>query len=52
MPEAFLRCARTPGAKVRTISLPNNKYQKICVIGGKKYYGHVETKAETKKKAE
>jgi len=40
MPEDFLKCVKNKG-RVRTISLPNNRYMAVCFIGGRSYHGEV-----------
>jgi len=47
MPKAFLDCVKN-GGKVRTISLSDDKYVKICYLDGKTYRGHIHTKKEKK----
>jgi len=47
MPRAFLDCIKN-GGKVRTISLSDDKYVKICKIDGKSYRGHIHTKKKEK----
>ena len=41
MPKAFNDCVKN-GGKVRTITLPNNKYRRICVLNGQVYKGEVK----------
>lgn len=43
MPAPFNRCVRN-GGKVRTKSLPNNKYMHICYKDGNSFGGEVKTK--------
>lgn len=50
MPKAFDECV-AKGGKVRTITLPDNKYRKVCTLNGKSVYGEVKTKATTKSTA-
>jgi len=40
MPEAFERCIRG-GGRVRTKTLKNGKYIKLCFLNGKSYAGEV-----------
>lgn len=47
MPVAFTNCIARNG-RVRTKSLPNGKYIKICYLGGKSYSGEVHTKKDAK----
>jgi len=48
MPADFLKCVKN-GGKVRTITMPGNKYVHVCSIGGKSYYGEVKKKKVEKK---
>lgn len=48
MPADFLKCVKD-GGRVRTKSLGDNKYMRICFIGGKSYSGEVMTKEELEK---
>ena len=47
MPAKFLECVRKNG-KVRTITMPGDKYVKICILNGKSYYGEVKKKKAKK----
>jgi len=47
MPADFLRCIRD-GGRVRTKSLPDNKYIRICFLGGKSYAGESQTRKSAK----
>jgi len=46
MPKSFEACVRK-GGRVRTKTLKDGKYIKICFIGGKSYAGEVHTKKKT-----
>ena len=46
-PQGFLKCVREDG-RVRTKSLPENKYIRICFKDGKSYSGEVETRKSAK----
>ena len=48
MPAGFDKCVKNNG-KVRTIKLSDNKYRHICILGGKRYYGHIKTKKKKRK---
>ena len=48
MPKAFADCVRK-GGKVRTVTMPGEKYVHVCTIGGESHYGHVKTKKDKKK---
>jgi hypothetical protein len=43
MPKEFDDCVKR-GGKIHTETLANDKYQHVCVIGGKFFYGEVKTK--------
>lgn len=43
MPKDFERCVKG-GGRVRTISLPHDKYVHVCYLKGKSYRGEVKTK--------
>lgn len=43
MPKEFLDCVKN-GGKVRTKSLPNDRYIKICYLNGKSFSGEVHSK--------
>jgi hypothetical protein len=45
MPAAFEKCVKD-GGKVRTVTLPDNKYRHVCTLNGKSYYGEVKKKKE------
>ncbi len=45
MPEAFNKCVKS-GGKVRTKSLKDSKYLRICFKGGKSYAGEVKKKGK------
>jgi len=47
-PKAFEDCIRK-GGKVRTVSLPGDKYYHICILDGKTYRGEVKEKKDKKK---
>jgi len=47
MPVGFLKCVKN-GGKVRTLSMPGDKYVHICILNGKKYYGEVKKKKAKK----
>jgi hypothetical protein len=49
MPESFDRCIKR-GGKVRTRKLSRDRYQKICILNGQVYPGHIEKKKKDKKK--
>jgi hypothetical protein len=49
MPAAFDRCV-AEGGKVRTISLPGDKYLRTCRIDGRTIKGEVKKKKKSKKK--
>lgn len=43
MPEAFERCVRS-GGRVRTKTLKDGRYMRVCFKDGKSYAGHVKKK--------
>lgn len=45
MPKAFEDCVKN-GGKVRTKSLPDGRYQRICIINGKTHAGEVRKKKD------
>lgn len=47
MPADFLKCVRD-GGRVRTKSLPDNKYLRICFLHGKSYEGEVKERKSAK----
>ena len=47
MPADFDKCIRD-GGRVRTKSLPDNKFMRICFKGGKSFSGEVKTRASAK----
>jgi len=47
MPATFLKCVRD-GGKVRTVTMPGDKYVHVCTINGKSYYGEVKKKKAKK----
>lgn len=46
MPAAFTNCI-SRGGRVRTKSLPNGRYIKICFLNGKSHAGEVHTKKDS-----
>lgn len=48
MPKGFDNC-QAKGGKIRTLTLPGNKYVRICILNGKTHKGYVKKK-KTKKK--
>jgi phage I-like protein len=46
MPADFLKCIED-GGKVRTVSVGDNQYMRVCYLNGKSYNGEVMTKKET-----
>ena len=48
MPQAFENCVKN-GGKVRTVTMPGDKYYHICVLNGKTYRGEVKKKKVEKK---
>lgn len=48
MPAAFDSCVNR-GGRVRTKSLPGNRFMKICFIGGKSFLGEIKTKKNPSK---
>lgn len=49
MSKEFLNCVKK-GGYIKTIQKGNDKYQRICMIGGKTYKGEIKSKKKTKKK--
>ena len=49
MPEAFLNCI-AKGGRVRSKSLGNGKYIKICFLNGKSYAGETHSYKKVLKK--
>jgi hypothetical protein len=47
----FNRCVKN-GGRVRTQTLSNNRYMKICFLGGKSYAGEVHKKKSKSKNKE
>ncbi|MHA2068233.1 MAG: hypothetical protein ACXABY_28055 [Candidatus Thorarchaeota archaeon] len=47
MPADFDRCVKA-GGRVRTKTLGQGKYVRICFLNGKSYSGHVKTKKKKK----
>ena len=47
MPQAFENCVKN-GGKVRTVTMPGDKYVHVCTINGKSYYGEVKKKKAKK----
>ena len=47
MPAKFDWCVKNKG-KVRTVSLPGDKYYHVCILNGKKYRGEVKKKKAKK----
>ena len=47
MPAAFNRCIKN-GGKVRTKSLPGDKYYHVCILNNKVYRGEVKKKKAKK----
>jgi hypothetical protein len=50
MPQEFNTCVKS-GGKVRTKTLPDGKYIRICVKDGKSYSGEVKEKKTTRREA-
>lgn len=50
MPESFEKCLNTPGHRVRTKQLSDNRYIRICYIGNKSYAGEAHEKVGEKLK--
>ena len=47
MPQDFLKCVKA-GGRVRTKSLKDNKFIRICFKDGKSYSGEVQTRLKHK----
>ena len=47
MPAAFDSCVKN-GGRVRTLSLANDKFRRMCFIGGKSFAGEIKTKKKKK----
>jgi len=47
MPEAFDKCVAN-GGRIRTITLKNNRYMRVCYLNGKSHPGEVRTKKTEK----
>ena len=50
MPQAFDDCVKS-GGRVRTKTLPNGKYMRMCFKDGKSYAGELKQKKTTLKEA-
>lgn len=49
MPRGFSRCVQS-GGRVRTMTRPGGKYQRICVRKNKSYAGHIKKRATSHRK--
>ncbi len=41
-PQAFDKCVASKGSRVRTITLKNNRYMRICYLDGESHAGEVK----------